>query len=66
MASGGEQQRVVAVGGVGVGDDLAVVVDRGRVADLVAGTGRMRLLRSFTVPPLSIEDAPTITDMSST
>src|SRR5487761_1071054 len=34
----GEQQRGLAGAGVGaVGDDLAVVVDHGRVADLVAG-----------------------------
>jgi hypothetical protein len=37
-----------------VHDDLAVVVDRGRVIQREAGAGGIRVLRVYTVPPPSI------------
>ena len=61
VVSWGQQQGVVAGG---VGEDLAVVVDRGRVLDLVAGPGRDQVVEVCTVPPLSIEGLPAMTPLS--
>src|SRR5215469_546787 len=68
-ASGrGQQQRVgLAGGGVGgVGDDLAVVVDAGRVLDLVAGSGRDEVVEvlqcAVAVDELPADDHAAVVD----